>query len=199
MATTSNKQLNFLQHIYTILKVNGTGPVLLPDNVLFEGGACETICRKLLKDCDVHTLLRLLSGIFYAQGVKANMLFFNKKTGGETARTSKLWVYGLRTNQHFTLKTNPLSRPHLNDFVQCYGQPGKIGKQVETERFKAFTYDEPLARNKMNLDIFWLKDETLEDSASLPAPDILVQEILDNLEAALSQFAGITEELEVVE
>ncbi|MCB2377228.1 type I restriction-modification system subunit M [Hymenobacter sp. BT635] len=199
VATTSNKQLNFLQHIYTILKVNGTGAVVLPDNVLFEGGAGETIRRKLLKDCDVHTLLRLPTGIFYAQGVKANVLFFTKKTGGETARTNQLWVYDLRTNQHFTLKTNPLSRPHLDDFVQCYGKPGEISKRVETERFKSFTYDELLARDKVNLDIFWLKDETLEDSASLPAPDILAQEILENLQAALAQFSSIAEELETEE
>lgn len=108
-------------------------------------------------------------------------------------------MYDLRTNQHFTLKTNPLSCQHLDDFIQCYSQPGEIGKRVETERFKAFTYDELLARDKVNLDIFWLKDETLEDSASLPAPDVLAQEILDNLQAALAQFAGIAEELEIVE
>lgn len=196
VATTSNKQLNFLQHIYTILKVNGTAAVVLPDNVLFEGGAGETIRRKLLKDCDVHTLLRLPTGIFYAQGVKANVLFFTKKTGGETARTRRLWVYDLRTNQHFTLKTAPLARPHLDDFVRCYGPPGAPGQRQETERFRSFTYDELLARDKVNLDIFWLKDETLEDSASLPAPDVLAQEILENLQAALAQFSSIAEELE---
>ncbi|RZJ93820.1 MAG: SAM-dependent DNA methyltransferase, partial [Hymenobacter sp.] len=197
VATTSNKQLNFVQHIYTILKVNGTAAVVLPDNVLFEGGAGELVRRKLLKDCNVHTLLRLPTGIFYAQGVKANVLFFDKKTGGETARTSKLWVYDLRTNQHFTLKTNPLTQGHLRDFVQCYGQPGQQATRQETERFKAFTYDELLARDKVNLDIFWLKDDTLEDSASLPAPDVLAQEILENLQAALTQFSSIAEELEV--
>ncbi|MGY2132369.1 type I restriction-modification system subunit M [Hymenobacter sp. HD11105] len=199
IATTGNKQLNFIQHIYTILKVDGNAAVVLPDNILFEGGAGETIRRKLLKDCDVHTLLRLPTGIFYAQGVKANVLFFTKKTSGENARTSKLWVYDLRTNQHFTPKTNPLRRTHLDDFVQCYGKPGEIGKRTETERFKSFTYEELLARDKVSMDIFWLKDETLEDSASLPAPDVLALEITENLQAALAQFTSIAEELEVTE
>jgi type I restriction enzyme M protein len=199
VATTSNKQLNFVQHIYTILKLNGMAAVVLPDNVLFEGGAGEAVRRKLLKDCDVHTLLRLPTGIFYAQGVKANVVFFEKKTGGEAARTSRLWVYDLRTNQHFTPKTNPLTRAHLDEFVQCYGAPGKRAARQETERFKSFTYDELLARDKVNLDIFWLKDETLEDSASLPAPDVLALEILENLQAALAQFSSIAEELEVEE
>jgi type I restriction enzyme M protein len=199
VATTSNKQLNFLQHIYTILKVNGTAAVVLPDNVLFEGGAGETIRRKLLQDCDVHTLLRLPTGIFYAQGVKANVLFFDKKTSGETARTSKLWVYDLRTNQHFTLKTRPLSDAHLQDFVQCYGRPGERAQRQETEQFRPFGLEELLARDKVNLDIFWLKDDTLEDSASLPAPDVLAQEIAENLRAALAEFGSIAEELEEVE
>jgi type I restriction enzyme M protein len=109
-ATTSNKQLNFVQHIKTLLKSHGRAAVVLPDNVLFEGGAGETIRRKLLHECDVHTLLRLPTGLFYAQGVKANVLFFDKKPASETPWTRKLWIYDLRTNQHFTLKTNPLKR-----------------------------------------------------------------------------------------
>lgn len=102
-ATTSNKQLNFVQHVKTLLKVNGRAAVVIPDNVLFEGGAGETIRRKLLHDCDVHTLLRLPTGLFYAQGVKANVLFFDKKEAAETPWTRKLWIYDLRTNKHFTL------------------------------------------------------------------------------------------------
>ena len=107
-ATTSNKQLNFVQHVKTLLKINGRAAVVVPDNVLFEGGAGETVRRKLLHECDVHTLLRLPTGIFYAQGVKANVLFFDRKPASETPWTKQLWIYDLRTNMHFTLKTNPL-------------------------------------------------------------------------------------------
>jgi len=124
-ASTSNKQLNFLQHIFTILKQHGRAAVVLPDNVLFEGGAGETVRRELLKQADVHTLLRLLTGIFYAQGVKANVLFFDRKPAQEKPWTTKLWIYHLRTNQHFTLKENTLKRSDLDDFVACYfGQSG---------------------------------------------------------------------------
>src|SRR5580704_5954885 len=119
-ATTSNKQLNFLQHIFTILKQHGRAAVVLPDNVLFEGGAGETIRRELLKQADVHTLLRLPTGIFYAQGVKANVLFFDRKPAQEKPWTQKLWIYDLRTNIHFTLKENTLKRPDLDDFVKCF-------------------------------------------------------------------------------
>jgi type I restriction enzyme M protein len=112
-ASTSNKQLNFVQHVRTLLKINGRAAVVVPDNVLFEGGAGETVRRKLLAECDVHTLLRLPTGVFYAQGVKANVLFFDKKPGAETAWTKQVWIYDLRTNKHFTLKTNPLGRADL--------------------------------------------------------------------------------------
>ena len=107
-ASTSNKQLNFVQHVKTLLKINGRAAVVVPDNVLFEGGAGETVRRKLLQECDVHTLLRLPTGIFYAQGVKANVLFFDRKPASETPWTQKLWIYDLRINKHFTLKTNTL-------------------------------------------------------------------------------------------
>jgi type I restriction enzyme M protein len=119
-ATTSNKQLNFLQHVRSILRIDGRAAIVVPDNVLFEGGAGETIRRRLLHDCDVHTLLRLPTGIFYAQGVKANVLFFDRRIASEKPWTTKLWIYDFRTNQHFTLKTNPLRREDLNDFVACY-------------------------------------------------------------------------------
>src|SRR5438105_3507382 len=118
--TTKNKQLNFVQHVRTLLKVNGRCAIVVPDNVLFEGGAGETVRRNLLKQCDVHTLLRLPTGIFYAQGVTANVLFFDAKPAQEKAWTSKLWVYDLRTNMHFTLKTNPLKRADLDEFVACF-------------------------------------------------------------------------------
>lgn len=203
-ATTSNKQLNFLQHIFTILKQHGHAAVVLPDNVLFEGGAGETIRRQLLQQADVHTLLRLPTGIFYAQGVKANVLFFDRKPAADKkAWTEKLWIYDLRTNQHFTLKENTLKRSHLDDFVACYrgGADGDVGaprsrhNRKETERFKSFTYDELIKRDKVNLDIFWLKDEALEDSANLPAPGIIATEIVEDLRAALAQFEEIEADL----
>src|SRR5438105_7419641 len=193
-ASTSNKQLNFLQHIFTILRQHGRAAVVLPDNVLFEGGAGETIRRALLKQADVHTLLRLPTGIFYAQGVKANVLFFDRKPAQEKAWTQKLWIYDLRTNMHFTLKENTLKRSDLDDFVACYKQKNRNDRK-DSERFKGFTYEELTKRDKVNLDIFWLKDDALEESANLPAPEIIAQEITDDLEAALEQFATIAEDL----
>ncbi|MEI6279142.1 MAG: class I SAM-dependent DNA methyltransferase [Verrucomicrobiae bacterium] len=193
-ASTSNKQLNFLQHIFTILKQHGHAAVVLPDNVLFEGGAGETIRRALLNQADVHTLLRLPTGIFYAQGVKANVLFFDRKPAQEKPWTEKLWIYDLRTNMHFTLKENPLKRTDLDDFVSCFNPKNRF-KRKETDCFKAFTYEELSKRDKVNLDIFWLKDESLEESANLPAPEIIAQEITTDLEAALEQFATIAEDL----
>jgi type I restriction enzyme M protein len=193
-ASTSNKQLNFLQHIFTILKQHGRAAVVLPDNVLFEGGAGETIRRELLKQADVHTLLRLPTGIFYAQGVKANVLFFDRKPAQEKPWTQKLWIYDLRTNLHFTLKENTLKRSDLDDFVACYN-PKNRSDRKESERFKSFTYEELTKRDKVNLDIFWLKDEALEESANLPAPEVIAQDITADLEAALEQFATIAEDL----
>jgi type I restriction enzyme M protein len=194
-ASTSNKQLNFVQHVKTLLKVDGRAAVVVPDNVLFEGGAGETIRRKLLADCDVHTLLRLPTGIFYAQGVKANVLFFDKRAGSDQAQTKELWIYDLRTNQHFTLKTRPLARPDLDDFVECF-QPGDRSKRVETDRFHRFTYDELVARDKASLDIFWLRDESLEDTDNLPAPGVIAAEIVEDLQAALDEFTALAESLQ---
>ncbi len=189
-ATTSNKQLNFLQHVRSLLKINGRAAVVLPDNVLFEGGAGELIRRKLLKECDVHTLLRLPTGIFYAGGVKANVLFFDRKPPSEKPRTSKLWIYDLRTNQSFTLKTRALTRADLDDFVSCYN-PANRHERTETERFKTFTYDELVAQDKASLDIFWLRDESLEDVSNMPPPEVIAAEIVEDLQAALDQFAAI--------
>jgi type I restriction enzyme M protein len=197
-ATTSNKQLNFVQHIATLLEINGGAAVVVPDNVLFEGGAGEIVRKRLLQGFDVHTLLRLPTGIFYAQGVKANVIFFEKKPGREKPWTEKVWIYDLRTNQHFTLKTNPLGTADLEDFIRCYN-PENRHQREESERFKAFTYDEIIQRDKTSLDIFWLKDESLEDTENLPNPDVLAQEIVGNLEAALLQFESIAEELDVQE
>jgi type I restriction enzyme M protein len=188
--TTSNKQLNFVQHIKTIMDINGRAAVVLPDNVLFEGGAGETLRKRLLKEFDVHTLVRLPTGIFYAGGVKANVLFFDKKPAGDKPWTTKLWVYDFRTNQHFTMKQNPLRRDHLDEFVDAY-KPGNRGKRKESERFKAFTYEEIIARDKANLDIIWLKDDSLEDAADLPAPEILAREIMEELQVAIGEFTAI--------
>jgi type I restriction enzyme M protein len=193
-ASTSNKQLNFLQHVFTILKQHGRAAVVVPDNVLFEGGAGETIRRELLKQADVHTLLRLPTGIFYAQGVKANVLFFERKPAQEKPWTQKLWIYDLRTNLHFTLKENTLKRSDLDDFVACYN-PKNRHERKESERFKGFAYDDLLKRDKVNLDIFWLKDDALEESANLPAPHIIAEEITEDLETALENFAAIAEDV----
>ncbi|VUT26378.1 MAG: N-6 DNA Methylase [Candidatus Methanolliviera sp. GoM_asphalt] len=193
-ATTSNKQLNFLQHVKTLLKINGKAVIVVPDNVLFEGGAGETIRRKLLHECDVHTLLRLPTGVFYAQDVKANVLFFDRRPASEKPWTQRLWIYDLRTNKHFTLKTNPLRYEDLQDFIRCYN-PENCLERKESERFKAFTYDELMKRDKVSLDIFWLKDESLEDSENLPDPDLLARDVSENLESALEQFSTIYEDL----
>src|SRR6266481_6607358 len=193
-ATTGNKQLNFLQHVKSLVKIHGRVAIVVPDNVLFEGGAGETVRRKLLHECDVHTLLRLPTGIFYAQGVKANVLFFDRKPASETPWTKALWIYDFRTNQHFTLKTNSLQRADLDDFVARY-HPENRHKRKETDRFKPFSYEDLVKRDKANLDIFWLKDDSLEDSADLPAPDVIAAEIAEDLEAALLQFSQIASDL----
>jgi len=194
-ATSSNKQLNFLQHVANMLRIGGTAAIVVPDNVLFEGGSGETVRKRLLRQYDVHTLLRLPTGIFYAQGVKANVLFFDRKPASETPWTQKLWIYDLRTNKHFTLKRNPLGYDDLQDFLQAY-RPGRRSKREETERFKPFDYEDLTSRDKTNLDIFWLKDDSLEDTENLPEPDVLATQITENLGSALEQFSGIQEELE---
>jgi type I restriction enzyme M protein len=200
-ATTSNKQLNFLQHVKTLLKQNGRAAIVVPDNVLFEGGAGETVRRKLLHECEVHTLLRLPTGLFYAQGVKANVLFFDKKPASETPWTKKLWIYDLRTNKHFTLKTNPLKREDLDEFVKCYNPENRYqrtptwSEKNPDGRWRAYDYEELINRDKASLDIFWLRDESLEESDNLPDPDVLAQEIVEDLEAALEQFREIAADL----
>jgi type I restriction enzyme M protein len=195
--STKNKQLNFLQHVKSLLKMNGRCAIVVPDNVLFEGGAGETVRRNLLQQFDVHTLLRLPTGLFYAQGVKANVLFFDAKPARPEPWTSKLWVYDLRTNMHFTLKTNPLRRHHLDEFVELY-KPGKRHDRESTwseenpdGRWRSYEYDELMKRDKANLDLFWLRDKSLEDTDDLPPPDVLAQEIAEDLAAALEQFQAI--------
>lgn len=200
-ASTANKQLNFVQHIFNLLKVNGRAAVVVPDNVLFEGGPGQKIRAKLMEQCDVHTLLRLPTGIFYKPGVKANVLFFDRKPPQEKPWTTRLWVYDLRTNKHFTLKQNAIKRADFDEFVELF-KPGSIHKRKPTwseakpdGRWRCFECEELLKRDKLSLDLFWIKDESLEDSASLPDPDVLAAEIVEDLQDALEQFTGIAEAL----
>lgn len=195
-ARTSNKQLNFLQHILSMLKVGGRAAVVVPDNVLFEGGPGEVVRRRLLHDCNLHTILRLPTGIFYAQGVKANVLFFDRGASGEQALTKDVWVYDLRTNKHFTLKAQPMRRADLQDFVEAYRPEDRAGR-VESERFRKYSVEELLARDKVNLDVFWLNDDSLEEGSDLPAPGLLAADIVENLEAALAEFREVADELAI--
>ncbi len=202
-AQTNNKQLNFLQHVRSILKINGKAAIVLPDNVLFEGGAGETIRKKLLQTCDLHTILRLPTGIFYAQGVKANVLFFDKKEAGKDFVTKKVWIYDLRTNIHFTLKENTLKEDDLDEFIKCYNAENRHDrKQTWSEkknpdgRWRCYEIDEILKRDKTNLDISWIKDESLEDVDNLPDPDVIANELVEELQVALEQLQEIAGDLE---
>lgn len=196
--TTSNKQLNFVQHIRTMLKSDGHASVVLPDNVLFEGGAGETVRKKLMETTNLHTILRLPTGVFYKQGVKANVLFFDNHSAAKTPWTKEIWIYDFRTNIHFTLKKNPLKLEDLNDFIECYN-PSNINKRKETwhpennpeGRWRRFTYEEIIARDKTSLDITWIKDKSLTDLDNLPDPDILANDIIENLEAGIESFKEI--------
>jgi type I restriction enzyme M protein len=199
--STSNKQLNFVQHIFTLLKIGGRAAMVIPDNVLFEGGAGEKIRRNLLQKCNVHTLLRLPTGIWYSPGVKANVLFFDKKEGRPEPWTQKLWVYDLRTNMHFTLKQSPIQRKDFDEFVERF-KSGNFHERKATwsesnpeGRWRGYDYEELIKRDKLSLDLFWLKDQSLTDTDSLPAPSILAEEIADDLETALEQFTKIAAKL----
>jgi len=200
-ATTSNKQLNFVQHIHTLLKSDGKAAVVLPDNVLFEGGAGETVRKKLLENTQLHTILRLPTGIFYKQGVKANVLFFDNKPASKDPWTKEVWIYDFRTNIHFTLKKNPLKFEDLKDFIKCYNPENRfVRKEILSEensegRFRKFSYEEITNRDKTNLDIFWLKDKSLADLDNLPDPDVLANDIIENIEAGLESFRDIMETL----
>lgn len=196
-ASTSNKQLNFLQHIKSLLKIHGEAAVVLPDNVLFEGGAGETVRKELLKTTELHTVLRLPTGIFYAQGVKANVLFFDNKPASKEAWTKDVWFYDYRTNIHHTLKKKPMQLEDLQEFITLYN-PKNRNKRKETwseeneeGRWRKYSYEEIIARDKTNLDIFWLRDKSLTDLDNLPDPDILASEIIENLEAGLESFREI--------
>jgi type I restriction enzyme M protein len=202
-ATTSNKQLNFVQHIKTMLKTTGQAAVVVPDNVLFEGGAGETVRKRLLETTDLHTVLRLPTGIFYAQGVKANVIFFDAKPAAAKPWTKEVWFYDYRTNIHHTLKKNPLTAGSLQDFVECYN-PTNRHKRTETfnaetnpdGRWRRFGYDEVVTRDKTSLDISWIKDASLADLDNLPDPDELAIDIIENIEGALESFRAMAERLQ---
>jgi len=201
-ATGSNKQLNFVQHINTILRTTGKAAVVVPDNVLFEGGAGEIVRQKLLETTDLHTLLRLPTGIFYKPGVKANVIFFDKCPASSEAQTKEVWIYDFRTNVHFTLKQNPINFSSLQEFIGCYN-PENRHERKETYnldnpdgRFRCYTYEQIKERDKTSLDIFWIKDKSLADLDNLPDPDVLAGEIIDNLETAMESFREIIAELD---
>jgi type I restriction enzyme M protein len=200
-ATGSNKQLNFVQHINTILKSTGKAAVVVPDNVLFEGGAGETVRQKLLETTDLHTILRLPTGIFYKPGVKANVIFFDKCPGNPNVQTKEVWIYDFRTNVHFTLVQNPMNFSDLQDFINCYNSENRhkrketYSKKNPDGSFRRFTYTEIKERDKTSLDIFWIKDKSLADLDNLPEPDVLAGEIIDNLETAMESFREIRAEL----
>src|ERR1019366_2561781 len=197
-ATTSNKQLNFVQHIRTMLKTTGCAAVVVPDNVLFEGGAGETVRRKLLQNTDLHTILGLPTGIFYANGVKANVIFFDNHEASPKPWTKEVWFYDYRTNVHHTLKKKTMRLDDLADFIKCYN-PSNRHKRKETwhatknpdGRWRKFSYEELTSRDKTSLDVFWLKDKSLTDLDNLPEPDVLAEEIIDNLEAGLTSFRQV--------
>ena len=196
-ATTSNKQLNFVQHIRTMLRTTGRAAVVVPDNVLFEGGAGEIIRRKLLHNTDLHTVLRLPTGIFYAHGVKANVFFFDNRPASPDPQTSKVWYYDYRTNVHHTLKLKPMTYDHLRDFVECYNPMNRhVRKETWNEdnpegRWRAYSREELLQRDKASLDVFWLKDASMTDLGNLPEPDVLAEEIMEHLRSALDSFESV--------
>ena len=193
-ATTSNKQLNFVQHIRTMLKTTGRAAVVVPDNVLFEGGAGETIRWKLLETTDLHTILRLPTGIFYAQGVKANVIFFDNRAASPKPQTGQVWYYDYRTNVHHTLKQKPMTYGHLEDFITCYNSENRRERtptwceDTPDGRWRAYEREELLARDKASLDLFWLKDDAMTDLDNLPEPEVLAEEIIENLRAAVASF-----------
>ena len=189
-ATTSNKQLNFVQHVYSMLKEDGRAAVVVPDNVLFESGAGEKIRRILLQKSNVHTLLRLPTGIWYSPGVKANVLFFDKEPVGKVRGTNELWVYDLRSNKSFSLRQNPISPEDLADFVRCYSAVDRAARK-ETAHFRRFKYSEILARDRANLDIQWDGEAVGENET----PQVLLKGILTDLEEAMREFAAVESEI----
>ncbi len=198
---TSNKQFAFLQHIYRGLAPEGRAAVVLPDNVLFEGNVGKQIRADLMNKCNLHTILRLPTGIFYAQGVKTNVLFFTRGTA-EKDNTKKVWVYDLRANMPQYGKRTLLTREHFDEFKAAFGNdpmgsPKGLGERKdtgETGRFRCFTREWIADRND-SLDISWLKDDTTTDAADLPEPAALAELALGELDAAMSELRAILAEL----
>jgi type I restriction enzyme M protein len=190
---TKNNQLNFLQHMMLSLKPGGRAAVVLPDNVLFEGNAGETIRKKLLADFNLHTILRLPTGIFYAQGVKANVLFFTK---GQPTR--EIWFYDYRTGVKHTLATNKLERRHLDDFVNCYHAEDISGRKETYDpadnpqgRWRKYGIDEIMARDKTSLDITWIRQDA--DTQDLPLCQLMAN--IREQSQSISQAVGELEKL----
>ncbi|MBK9220474.1 MAG: SAM-dependent DNA methyltransferase [Uliginosibacterium sp.] len=209
--TTSNKQLAFVQHIYRHLKDGGRAAVVLPDNVLFESGVGADIRADLMDKCRLHTILRLPTGIFYAAGVKTNVLFFDKVSDNAEGATQEVWVYDMRANMPRFGKRTPFTRSYFTDFETAYAplspaerSPAKVhGPRTdtgETGRFRCFSREWIKARGD-SLDIAWLKDDNAEDAADLPEPAVLAQEAVTELEGALAELQALLRELgeEVVE
>jgi type I restriction enzyme M protein len=198
---TSNKQFCFLQHIYRGLKPGGRAAVVLPDNVLFESNVGTDIRRDLMDKCNLHTILRLPTGIFYAQGVKTNVLFF---TRGDTDKgnTKEVWVYDLRANMPQFGKRTQLTEQHFAEFETAYGDDPLAGAaslakridQGETGRFRRFSREQITERGD-SLDISWLKDDSATDAQDLPEPALLAQDAMVELDAAMDELRGILEEL----
>jgi len=191
---TSNKQLVFLQHVYRSLLPQGRAAVVLPDNVLFEDGQGRNIRADLMDKCNLHTILRLPTGIFYAQGVKTNVLFFQRGTT-EKGNTKEVWVYDLRTNMPSFGKRIPLTRSHFKEFELAYGDDpnGKSGRidQGEVGRWRCFTREE-IAKRGNNLDISWLRDESLQSGDGLPEPDAIAAQIMLRLQTAMEEMEALT-------
>jgi type I restriction enzyme M protein len=186
-------QLNFLQHIARALPIGGRAAVFVPDNILFGGGADSSVRRRLLQEYDVHTLLRLPTGVFARGGVKVNVIFFDavRPHANGTPATDQVWIYDFRSGLHFTATQNPLRRVDLDDFVECY-DPGKPrAERRETDRFRAINYDQ-LAGRDFNVDIFWSNDTA---SVELQSPKEIAREIVDELNIALEEFTALAEEL----
>ncbi len=189
---TSNKQLAFLQHIYRSLKPGGRAAVVLPDNVLFEAGVGTEIRRDLMNKCNLHTILRLPTGIFYAQGVKTNVLFFTRGTEKNPEQeencTKAVWVYDLRTNMPSFGKRTPFNEAHLKPFEEKY--LAKKRKEIEGDdsRWRCFTREWIKEQKGDSLDIAWLKDENSVDAASLPEPDVLAAEAMSELTEAMREL-----------
>ena len=199
--TSSNKQLNFVQHINTILNASGKAAVVVPDNVLFESGAGETVRRKLLQTTDLHTILRLPTGVFYKPGVKANVLFFDKKPASAETQTKDIWIYDFRTNIHFTLKQSPMQDSDLEDFISCYHPENRYerketwSKENPDGRWRRFDAQKILEQEKASLDIFWIKDRTLAGLDDLLSPEELAAGIIEELQDALESFRELQRQL----